>query len=120
MAARTELGILGGNRGACAAPDRQRIIRPISAPEDGARAPWRRNSGAALAYRWPQWLDEGTAQIRREKRRRALFPQAFPSHYVWQLPHTIIDQCHDRDGRRPRHVFGRLAFRGRRRRCAMV
>ena len=88
--------------------------------ENRARPSWRRHSGLSLAHRQPQRLDEGAAQIRRQARRRALFPQAFPSHHLGQLPHAGAGQCHDRDGRRPRDVFGRLAVRGRRRRRAVV
>ena len=120
LAARAELGVLGGDGGACAAPDRQRIIRRMPAPEDGARPSRRRHPGAALAHRQPQRLDEGAAQIRREKRRGGLFPQAFPPHHVRQLPHAVAGQRHDRDGRRPRDVLGRLAVRGCGRRRAVV
>ena len=42
---RAELGVLGGDRGARAAPDRQRLIRRASAPEDGARPSRRGHSG---------------------------------------------------------------------------
>ena len=88
LAARAELGVLGGDRGACAAPDRQRTVRRMPAPEDRARPSRRGHPGAALAHRRPQRLDEGAAQICRQERRRPLFPQALPSHHVGQLPHA--------------------------------
>ena len=76
LAARAELGVFGGNRGARAAPDRQRPVRRASEAENGARPSRRGHPGAALAHRRPQRLDEGAAQIRRQARRRPLFPQA--------------------------------------------
>ena len=49
----------GGNRGACAAPDRQRPVRRASEAANGARPSRRGHARAAVAHRQSQWLDEG-------------------------------------------------------------
>ena len=61
LAARAELGVCRGNRSACAAPDRQRLVRRMPATEDGARPYRRRHSRPSLAHRQSQRLDEGAA-----------------------------------------------------------
>ena len=61
LAARTQLGILGGDCGARAAADRLWPVRRMPAAENRARSSRRRHPGAAMAHRRPQWLDESEA-----------------------------------------------------------
>ena len=64
--------------------------------ENRARPYRRRHSRLSLAHRQPQRLDEGAAQIRRQARRGALFPQALPSHHIGQFRHRRAGERHDR------------------------
>ena len=65
------------------------LFDELPAAQDRARPSRRRHSGAALAHRRPQRLDEGAAPICRQARRRPLFPQALPRHHVGQFPHAV-------------------------------
>ena len=64
LAARPQLGIRCRDRGARAAADRQRPVRPAQAARHRPRAPGRGAAVQPVAHRQPQWLDEGAAQVR--------------------------------------------------------
>ena len=79
LAARTELGVPCRDRGTRAAVDRQRPVRRVAAAADHSRPPRRGAAVLSVAYRQPEFLDEGAAQIRGAQTGGGLFPRQLPS-----------------------------------------
>ena len=103
------------------AADRQWSVRRMSAPADHSRTTSGRAAVLHLAYRQPEQLDEGPAQVRGTQARVAdYFRVQFPHHHLGTLQHARADRRDRGDRCRPGNVLGRLSVRGLQRRRRLV